>query len=385
MSATVMENPLREGIRLERTAGPCLIVIFGASGDLTKRKLVPALYRLVQQRLLPAEFAIVGLARTEMDTEEFRARMKEAVEQFSEEKSVDEEVWNSFAQGLYYITGDINTPDDYRKLKELLEQVDKERGTAGNRLFYLSVAPRFYGEAVKQLGEAGLAKPQEESSWVRVIIEKPFGSDLASARALNQEIHQYLDESQIYRIDHYLGKETVQNLLVFRFANGIFEPLWNRQYIDHVQLTNAEMVGVEGRGGYYETAGVVRDMIQNHVFQVLSLVAMEPPVNLGSEAVRDEKIKAMEAARAFTGERVRAECVRGQYGPGSIAGQAVPGYRQEADVAPDSATETFAMLKMYFDNWRWAGVPFYIRSGKRMPKRVTEIAIQFKAAPLALF
>jgi glucose-6-phosphate 1-dehydrogenase len=385
MSATIMENPLREGIRLERTAGPCLIVIFGASGDLTKRKLVPALYRLVQQRLLPAEFAIVGLARTEMNTEEFRARMKEAVAQFSEEKSVDEEVWNSFAQGLYYITGDINAPDDYQKLRELLEEVDKKHGTAGNRLFYLSVAPRFYGEAVKQLGAAGLAKPQEEGSWVRVIIEKPFGSDLASARALNQEIHQYLDESQIYRIDHYLGKETVQNLLVFRFANGIFEPLWNRQYIDHVQLTNAEAVGVEGRGGYYETAGVVRDMIQNHVFQVLSLVVMEPPVNLDSESVRDEKFKAMMAARAFTPGRVREECVRGQYGPGSIDGKAVPGYRQEEGVAPDSTTETFAMLTMYFDNWRWAGVPFFIRSGKRLPKRVTEIAIQFKSAPLQLF
>ncbi len=384
MSSIVMENPLREGIRLERTAGPCAVVIFGASGDLTKRKLLPALYRLVQQRLVPAEFAIVGLARTEMTSEEFRARMREAIEEFSAEKSVDEEVWNSFAQSLYYITGDINTPADYVKLTELLEQVDRERGTQGNRLFYLSVAPRFYSEAVKQLGEAGLAKAQD-GAWVRVIIEKPFGSDLTSARALNQEIHQHLHESQIYRIDHYLGKETVQNLLVFRFANGIFEPLWNRQYIDHVQLTNAEAVGVEGRGGYYETAGVVRDMIQNHVFQVLSLVVMEPPASLDSEAVRDEKYKAMMAARPFTTERVREECVRGQYGPGSIAGQPVPGYRQEEGVAPDSATETFAMLTMYFDNWRWAGVPFFIRSGKRLPKRVTEIAIQFKSAPLQLF
>ena len=384
MSASVLENPLREGIRLERAAGPCIVVIFGASGDLAKRKLLPALYRLMQQRLLPAEFAIVGLARTEMTSEEFRARMREAVEEFSAEKSVDEEVWNSFAQGMHYITGDINNADDYRKLAALLAEVDTERGTQGNRLFYLSVAPRFYGESVRQLGEAGLAKPQE-GAWTRVIIEKPFGSDLQSARALNQEIHQHLDESQIYRIDHYLGKETVQNLLVFRFANGIFEPLWNRQYIDHIQLTNAEAVGVEGRGGYYETAGVVRDMIQNHVFQVLSLVAMEPPTSLDSEAVRDEKFKAMMAARAFTPERVREECVRGQYGPGSIAGQAVPGYRQEEGVAPDSTTETFATLLMYFDNWRWAGVPFFIRSGKRLPKRVTEIAIQFKSAPLQLF
>jgi glucose-6-phosphate 1-dehydrogenase len=384
MDTAIVDNPLRAGIRLERTAEPCIVIIFGASGDLTKRKLVPALYRLVQERLLPAEFAIVGLARTEMSTDEFRSRMKEAVEEFSEAKRVDEEVWDSFAQGLHYQTADINNPADYDKLSELLTQVDKERGTQGNRLFYLSVAPKFYAEAVKQLGEHKLAKP-EGKGWVRVIVEKPFGTDLESARALNRELLQHLDEQQIYRIDHYLGKETVQNLLVFRFANGIFEPLWNRQYIDHVQLTNAEMVGVEGRGGYYETAGVVRDMIQNHVFQVLSLVAMEPPVNLGSEAVRDEKIKAMEAARAFTPERVRMECVRGQYGPGSIAGQPVPGYRHEVDVAPDSTTETFAMLTMYFDNWRWAGVPFYVRSGKRLPKRVTEIAIHFKAAPLPLF
>jgi glucose-6-phosphate 1-dehydrogenase len=382
--ATLLENPLRAGIRLERTAEPCIVVIFGASGDLTKRKLVPALYRLVQERLLPAEFAIVGLARTQMSNDEFHARMKEAIVEFSEEKRVDEEVWNSFAEGLHYLTADINNPADYEKLAQLLAQVDGERGTQGNRLFYLSVAPKFYAEAVKQLGLHGLAKSQG-TGWTRVIVEKPFGTDLESARALNRELLQYLDEQQIYRIDHYLGKETVQNLLVFRFANGIFEPLWNRQYIDHVQLTNAEMVGVEGRGGYYDSAGVVRDMIQNHVFQVLSLVAMEPPVNLHSEAVRDEKIKALRAARDFTVERVREECVRGQYGPGSIAGKPVAGYRQEPDVAVDSATETFAMLKMYFDNWRWAGVPFYIRSGKRLPKRVTEIAIQFKAAPLPLF
>jgi glucose-6-phosphate 1-dehydrogenase len=383
-SGSVLENPLRAGIRLERTAEPCVVIIFGASGDLTKRKLIPALYRLVQERLLPAEFAIIGLARTEMDTDEFRARMKEAVEQFSEAGSVDEEVWNSFAQGIHYLTSDINNAEDYVKLAELLERVDRERATHGNRLFYLSVAPRFFSTTIKQLGAAGLTKPQE-GSWARVIIEKPFGTDLESARRLNREIHEYLDESQIYRIDHYLGKETVQNLLVFRFANGIFEPLWNRQYIDHVQITNAEKVGVEGRGGYYDSAGVVRDMIQNHVFQVLALVAMEPPARLESEAVRDEKIKAMIAARAFTRERVRNECVRGQYGPGSIDGKPVPGYRQEPDVAPDSTTETFAMTTMYFDNWRWAGVPFYIRSGKRLPKRVTEIAIQFKSAPHQLF
>ena len=384
MSATVTENPLREGMRLERKTDPCIVVIFGATGDLTKRKLVPALYRLVQERLVPAEFAVVGAARTQMTTEEFRAKMREAVAEFSGETQIDEEVWNSFARGLYYQTVDIGTAEDYKGLAALLEQIDSERGTGGNRLFYLSTAPSLYAEAVKQLGEAKLVRP-DPPAWVRVIIEKPFGTDLESARVLNREIHKYLDESQIYRIDHYLGKETVQNLLVFRFANGIYEPLWNRQYIDHVQLTNAETVGVEGRGAYYEKAGVVRDMLQNHVFQVLSLVAMEPPASLNSEAVRDEKIKAMTSVRPFTPERVRAECVRGQYGAGSVNGKPVPGYREEEGVAPDSATETYSMLTMYFDNWRWSGVPFYLRSGKRLAKRVTEIAIQFKDAPHQLF
>ncbi len=383
--ATVMEqNPLREGIRLEKTAEPCAVIIFGASGDLAKRKLIPALYRLVQERLFPAEFAIVGLGRTAMSDEDFRSKMKTSVEQFSEAKRVDEEVWNSFAKGLYYMTSNIGNADDYNALGERLREIDRERGTQGNRVFYLSTAPAHYAEAVKQLATAGLTK-QDNGNWARVIIEKPFGTDLDTARELNQHVLRYLDESQVYRIDHYLGKETVQNLLVFRFANGIFEPMWNRQYIDHVQITNAETVGVEGRGEYYEKSGVVRDMIQNHVFQVLSLVAMEPPANLGSEAVRDEKIKAMIAARPFTPERIKNECVRGQYGAGSIGGQPVPGYREEKGVAPDSATETFAMVTMYFDNWRWSGVPFYIRSGKRLAKRVTEIAIQFKSAPHQLF
>jgi glucose-6-phosphate 1-dehydrogenase len=383
MSATTIENPLRAGMRLERTTEPCVVIIFGATGDLTKRKLIPALYRLVQERLVPAEFAVVGASRTELSHEEFRAKMREAVAQFAEGGLGDEQVWNSFAEKLYYATVDIGTADHYKNLGALLTQIDSERGTQGNRLFYLSTSPTLYSEAVAQLGNAGLAK--SERGWVRVIIEKPFGTDLASAQQLNREIHQHLDERQIYRIDHYLGKETVQNLLVFRFANGIYEPLWNRQYIDHVQITNAETVGVEGRGGYYEKAGVVRDMLQNHVFQVLSLVAMEPPASLDAEAVRDEKIKAMTSVRAFTPERVRNECVRGQYGAGAINGKPVPGYREEEGVAPDSATETFAMLTMYFDNWRWSGVPFYLRSGKRLAKRVTEIAIQFKQAPHQLF
>ncbi|HEX8502203.1 MAG TPA: glucose-6-phosphate dehydrogenase [Pyrinomonadaceae bacterium] len=382
-AATVVENPLRVGMRLERAAEPCAVVIFGASGDLAKRKLIPALYRLVQERLLPAEFAIVGLGRTPMSDEEFRGKMKEAVAEFSEAKSVDEEVWRSFAAGLSYLPSAIDRPESYAELAARLEEVDRERGTQGNRLFYLSVAPEFYAEAVRQLGEAGLTR--QEKGWARVIIEKPFGTSLESARELNRQILRHLDERQIFRIDHYLGKETVQNLLVFRFANGIFEPMWNRQYIDHVQITNAETVGVEGRGGYYEKSGVVRDMIQNHVFQVLSLVAMEPPASLSAEDVRDEKIKAMHSAREFTPERVRAECVRGQYGAGSIGGKPVPGYREEKGVAAGSATETYAFVTMWFDNWRWSGVPFYIRSGKRLAKRVTEIAIQFRAAPHALF
>jgi glucose-6-phosphate 1-dehydrogenase len=382
-AATVAENPLRVGMRLERAAEPCAVVIFGASGDLARRKLIPALYRLVQERVLPAEFAIIGLGRTPMTDEEFRAKMKEAVVEFSESKAVDEEVWGSFAAGLQFLPSNIDRPECYGELAKRLEEVDRERGTQGNRLFYLSVAPEFYAEAVKQLGEAGLTK--QDKGWVRVIVEKPFGTSLESARELNQQILKHLDEKQVFRIDHYLGKETVQNLLVFRFANGIFEPMWNRQYIDHVQITNAETVGVEGRGGYYEKSGVVRDMIQNHVFQVLSLVAMEPPASLSAEDVRDEKIKAMHSAREFTPERVRLECVRGQYGAGSIGGKPVPGYREEKDVAPDSTTETFAMVTMWFDNWRWSGVPFYIRSGKRLAKRVTEIAIQFRAAPHALF
>jgi glucose-6-phosphate 1-dehydrogenase len=377
-------NPLREGVRLERGADPCTVIIFGASGDLTKRKLIPALYRLTQERLLPAEFAILGFSRSPMSHEEFRAKMKDAIVTYSEAKRVDEAVWQSFAQGLYYISGDINDPDCYQRMSELLDQIDRERGTAGNRVFYLSVAPSLYSEAIEQIGAAKMARPKE-GSWTRIIIEKPFGHDLESAKQLNQDVAKVFDEEQVYRIDHYLGKETVQNLLVFRFANGIFEPIWNHRYIDHVQITNAEAIGVEGRGGYYETAGVLRDMIQNHVFQVLSLVAMEPPISLSANAVRDEKIKAMQAVRPIPVELVSENVVRGQYGPGSVGGKEVPGYRQEPDVNPESATDTYAALKLYFDNWRWAGVPFYIRSGKRLPKRVTEIAIHFRQAPHLLF
>ena len=378
------DNPLREGVRLERTAEPCTVVIFGASGDLTKRKLVPALYRLTQQRLLPAEFAILGFARTKMSHDEFRDEMKEAIVTYSEAKQVDEAVWESFAKGIFYIAGDINNPKSYSEIKKMLDKIDEERGTAGNRVFYLSTSPSLYAEAIKQLGAAGLAKPKDKG-WIRIIIEKPFGRDLASARELNVEVAKVFDEDQVYRIDHYLGKETVQNLMVFRFANGIFEPIWNRRYVDHVQITNAESIGVEDRGGYYDTAGVVRDMIQNHVFQVTSLIAMEPPINLSANAVRDEKIKAMSAVREIPKDRVNEFVVRGQYTAGAVAGKPVKRYREEKDVKPHSQTETFAALKLFIDNWRWADVPFYLRSGKRMPKRVTEIAIQFRKAPLQLF
>ncbi len=380
MVSETPENPLRHGLRSARTAEPCAVVIFGASGDLTKRKLVPALYRLSQERLLPAEFAVVGISRTPMSDDDFRGKMKQAVATFSEKKTVDDQTWNSFAAGISYLPGDIAKPETYAKLRELLERIDRERGTAGNRVFYLSTAPEHYAEAIRQLGAANLSRPGK--GWTRIVVEKPFGSSLATAHQLNKELADAFDEDQVYRIDHYLGKETVQNLMVFRFANGIFEPIWNRQYIDHVQITNAETIGVEGRGAYYESAGVVRDMIQNHVFQVLALVAMEPPASLAANSVRDEKIKAMEVVRPIN---PYTEAVQGQYGPGSVRGQAVPGYREEPGVSPRSSTETYAALKLNFDNWRWAGVPFYIRSGKRMPKRVTEIAIQFKEAPHLLF
>jgi glucose-6-phosphate 1-dehydrogenase len=380
--AETIENPLRAGVRLERTAEPCVVTIFGATGDLTKRKLVPALYSLMQQRLLPAEFAVLGFSRPQMTDEEFRSRLREAFMEYGDKEMFDEAVWESFASSLFYTSGDFADAESFNTLRSRLEQLDGERGTGGNRIFYLSTAPSFFGLISEQLGKAGL---NQGTGWTRVIVEKPFGHDLGSARALNEELAAVFHEEQVYRIDHYLGKETVQNLLVFRFANSIFEPLWNRQYIDHVQITNAEAIGVEGRGAYYEEAGVVRDMIQNHVFQVTSLIAMEPPASLSANGVRDEKIKAMQAVRPIPKDRVDEFAVRGQYGAGYVLGEKVPGYREETGVSPTSSTETFAALKLYFDNWRWAGVPFYIRSGKRLPKRVTEIAIQFKEVPHRLF
>ena len=368
---------------LLRPPSPCTLVIFGAAGDLTKRKLLPALYNLKANGLLPREFAVIGVARKEMSHEQFREEQTKEIAQFAT-MAVDDGLWAEMRAGLYYQAGEFADAATYVKLGTLLGEAARKHGTDGNVLFYLAVPPEFFGEIVKRLGEAGLVR-EGDGAWRRVVIEKPFGRDLDSARALNVEIGRVLDEPQIYRIDHYLGKETVQNILVFRFANGLFEPIWNRRYIDHVQIKVAETVGVEDRGGYYEGAGVLRDMIQNHMFQLLALVAMEPPSSFQAEAVRDEKVKVLKAVRPMTPEQVLHQTVRGQYAEGVLAGRRVPGYRNEPNVSPTSATETYAALKLQVENWRWAGVPFYLRSGKRLARRDTEIMIQFRRPPLLLF
>jgi glucose-6-phosphate 1-dehydrogenase len=377
-------NPLRAGIRLGPTAPPCVVVIFGATGDLTRRKLLPALYRLAQQHLIPAEFAILGVSRQHMSDQDYRTKMREALTEFGDEGSFDEAEWNSFAEGIFYVAGEFKDPEAYARVKSRLKEIDEQRKTQGNRIFYLATAPEFFGLIANQLAQANLARP-EGQAWTRIIIEKPFGHDLESARELNIQLASVFKEHQIYRIDHYLGKETVQNLLVFRFANSIFEPLWNYQYIDHVQITNAEAIGVEGRGSYYERAGALRDMMQNHVFQLVSLIAMDPPVSLKSDDIRDEKIRALKTVRPIQADRVDEYAVRGQYGPGQVLGETVVGYREEPGVDPNSSTETFVALQLKFDNWRWANVPFFLRSGKRLQKRVTEIAIYFKEGPHRLF
>ncbi|MEN9935214.1 MAG: hypothetical protein RLZZ387_1793 [Chloroflexota bacterium] len=376
-------NPLRAGLRMHRTPPPCAVVIFGATGDLTHRKLVPALYNLQRERLIPPGFSAVGFARRDWSDDFFRSGLREDVEQHSR-TGLDGGIWDSFAEGISYVRSSFDDPAGYQALAERLRELDEHRGTGGNRLFYLSTPPESYGEIIRQLGAAGLNR-SPNGGWTRIIIEKPFGKDLQSARALDIEVHRVFEESQVYRIDHYLGKETVQNILVFRFANGIFEPLWNRRYVDHVQITVSESVGVEGRGGYYEGAGALRDMVQNHLMQLLTLTAMEPPVGYRADAVRDEKVKVLRTIRPISPDDVGNYTVRGQYGAGSVGGQAVPGYREEQGVKADSRTETYVALQFHVENWRWAGVPFFLRTGKRMPKRASEISIQFRQAPTMLF
>jgi glucose-6-phosphate 1-dehydrogenase len=375
-------NPLREGLRLPRTPDSCAIVVFGATGDLTARKLMPALYNLGRGRMLPSGFSIVGLARREWSDEQFRAAMKEAVTKFSREP-LEDELWDSFARRLHYVSSDFDDIAGYKRLGERLHKQDSAHGAAGNRLFYLATPPTAYTDIAQHLGEAGLSRGGENGGWARFVVEKPFGRDLESARELDRAIGLVFRERQIFRIDHYLGKETVQNIMVFRFSNGIFEPIWNRRYVDNVQVSVAETVGVEGRGGYYEEAGALRDMVQNHLMQVLALVAMEPVASFGGDAVRDEKAKVFHAINPV--EDVDADTVRGQYTAGAILGQQVPGYRQEEGVSPTSTVETYAALRLEIENWRWAGVPFYLRVGKRLPKRATEVAITFNRAPLQLF
>jgi glucose-6-phosphate 1-dehydrogenase len=370
-AAVVERNPLLEGLRIGRRPEACALVIFGASGDLTTRKLMPALYALALRGLLPERFAIVGAARTQESDDEFRERMREAVERYARDE-FDEEVWDSLAAGMRYCTLEFADDVDEDRLATLLAEVDAERGTLGNRLYYFAVPPSAIGTLVEEIAERRTAK-----GWVRLIIEKPFGRDLASARALNELLRRHFDESEVFRIDHYLGKETVQNMLALRFANGIFEPIWNRQFIDHVQITVAETMGIEGRAAFYEQAGAIRDIFQNHLLQLVAITAMEPPIDFTADSVRNEKVKVLRALRTPAPEWV----VRGQYGGGFVEAVEVPGYREEEGVAPDSMTETYIAAKLHVDNWRWADTPFYARTGKRLARRETTIAIQFKRAP----
>lgn len=376
-------NPLREGLRITQGPEPCVMVIFGATGDLTHRKLLPALYNLALEQPLPAGFSVVGFARRPYNDEVFRQQALDAVNEYSRERPVSPQVWEGFAAGMHYLESDFNDPAGYEKLNALLNKLDQERGTGGNRIFYLATAPSQYPEIIRSLGAIGLNRNRK--GWTHVIIEKPFGHDLASARELNRQVLKVFKEDQVYRIDHYLGKETVQNILVFRLANGIFEPIWDRRYVDHVQITVAENLGIEGRGAYYEESGAIRDMVQNHMLELLTLIAMEPPIAFEATAVRDEKVKVLHALQPLVGREVHNNTIRGRYGPGWIGGQEVPGYMQEAGVSRTSATETYVALKLFIDNWRWAGVPFYLRTGKRLPKRISEVAIHFKQAPLMLF
>ncbi len=362
---------------------PCVMVTFGATGDLTKRKLIPALCNLAGENLLSKQFAMIGFSADDYTTDSFRKMLGEEIPKFTSQP-LDLKLWDWFAERLYYVKGDFQDPDAYKRLQQQIEEAGKQHQTLGNKFFYLAVAPRFFSPIAKQIGSAGLVK-EENGKWARVIIEKPFGHDLDSARQLNQDLKKVLTEKQIYRIDHYLGKETVQNVLVFRFSNNIIEPLWNRNFVDHVQITAAETVGVEHRGGFYETAGALRDMVPNHLFQILTMTAMEPPISFDADEVRNKQAEVLHAIQPLNPEDVLTSTVRGQYDEGSLDGQRVAGYRGEPSVAPDSNTETFVALKLQIDNWRWAGVPFYLRTGKRLAERRTEIVIQFRRTPFVLF
>jgi glucose-6-phosphate 1-dehydrogenase len=359
------------------------MVIFGATGDLTKRKLIPALLNLAEENVLSKQFAIVGFAGNDLTTESFRKTLAEEIPKFAADP-IDLKMWDWLAERIYFVKGDFGDPEAYQHLKQQIAEADKLHNACGNKFFYLAVAPRFFAPIVQQLGNAGLTA-EKNGKWTRVIIEKPFGHDLESARQLNLELKKVLSEKQIYRIDHYLGKETVQNVMVFRFTNNIIEPLWNRNYVDHVQITAAETVGVEHRGGFYETAGALRDMVPNHLFQLLTMTAMEPPISFDADEVRNKQAEVLHATQPLNPEDVLTNMVRGQYAAGVIDGERVPGYRSEPDVAPDSNTETFVALKLQIDNWRWAGVPFYLRTGKRLALRATEIVIQFRRTPFVLF
>ncbi|HEX5825555.1 MAG TPA: glucose-6-phosphate dehydrogenase [Candidatus Limnocylindrales bacterium] len=379
------DNPLREGLRLERVPDPGILVLFGSTGDLAHRKVVPALYQLWRTNLLPHEFVILAIGRRDYDDDELRAEYRASLEKFSRVLPVDEAAWRSFASRIRYQRCDFADAAGYDKLVKTLEAIDREQRTPGNHLYYLATQPSAFAEIVGQLGRVGLDHERHEGGWRRIVIEKPFGHDLQSAIRLNREVGKVFRESQVYRIDHYLGKETVRNLLVFRFGNGIFEPIWNRRHIDHIQITVAESIGVENRGAFYEETGASRDILQNHLLQLMSLVAMEPPATFEADALRDEKVKVIRAIGELSTDAIRTDVVRGQYGPGWVAAKQVKGYRQEPEVDPESETETFVAARFEVDDWRWSGVPFYLRAGKRLPKRATEIAIQFKEVPHRLF
>lgn len=383
----VFKNPLEDQERTSRNADPSILVIFGATGDLTSRKLLPALYNLALNGQLPTHFACVGFARRDKSNNDFREEMADAINQFSRNKPLNDEVWKDFSEQLFYHQSEFGDDAGYEALNKLLKDLDVKFGTKGNRVYYLSTPSSYFPLIIEKLHEHKLIynTDQEEKRWSRVIIEKPFGHDLSSAADLQKEITKHLDESQIYRIDHYLGKETVQNLLMFRFSNPIFESIWNNKQIDHVQITVAEDIGIGTRGRLWEESGMLRDIVQNHMMQLVSLVGMEPPTSFRADSIRDEKVKVVEAIRPFPKGRFDEFISRGQYGKGFINGQPAKAYREEANVDPDSVVETYVALELFIDNWRWDGVPFFLRAGKRLPKRSTEIAITFKNAPGFLF